>query len=91
MSDDINTLPNADERIALKAMIVEITAAYSKIDGQRQHIKDILTAAQEQFAIKKKYISKLAKVMYKNNYGDLAAENEHFESLYQTLVDNKNE
>lgn len=87
--DDGMSLPNAAERIKLKAMLVEMTKLMQMSDDNRQSLKEIAEAAQEAFGIKKKFVTKLAKTMYKHNYADLAAENEHFEILYENLVEGK--
>lgn len=86
---DLNIPTNAEERKRLKAMIVEMTHALSRIDGEREHMKEIAGVAAEEFGLEKKIINKLARTMFKNNYASLQAENEHFEFLYEALVDSK--
>ena len=80
-------LSNAEDRRKLKAMIIEMTNTLSRVDAEREHLKEIASAAVDEFDIQKKLINKLARTMYKNNYADLQAENEHFEFLYESLVD----
>lgn len=82
-------LSNAEDRRKLKAMIVEMTNTLSRADAEREHLKEIAKAVVEEFGIKKTLINKLARTMYKNNYADLQSENEHFEFLYESLVDAK--
>lgn len=88
MSND-RPIPNAKERKELKNVLVEITRSLRKMDDERQQIKDILQAAHEATGIKPKLIRKLASVMYKHSYKDVIEENEHFEHLYEVLVENK--
>jgi hypothetical protein len=80
---------NPSDRIKLKTMLAEITKCMQRIDDERQSIKEIAEAAQEQFDVKKKTVTKLARTMYKHNYADLRAENEHFEELYENLIEGK--
>lgn len=80
---------NAKELQALKVMIVEMTKCLNTIDGEREQMKEIAEAAEDKFGIKKKYINKVARVMYKSNYADLQAENEHFEDLYESVAEGK--
>jgi hypothetical protein len=87
MSFDIPSSPA--DRQKFKLMLVEMTKALQRIDLERESLKEIANSAQEQFSIKKKLVSKLARTMYKHNYADLQAENEHFETLYETLVEGK--
>ena len=78
-----------DERKKLKGVIVEITNCLDKMDQQRQHMKDIAVAAEEEFGIKKKDLNKMARIMYKQNYADFTAENEHFSHLYESVCEGK--
>jgi len=78
---------NPDERKALKTMIVEMTHCLQRIDDEKEQMKDIAAAAEEKFEIKKKYINKMARTMYKHNYADLQQETEHFEYLYEAVVE----
>lgn len=87
MSFDIPSSPA--DRQKFKLMLVEMTKALQRIDLERETLKEVANAAQEQFSVKKKLVSKLARTMYKHNYADLQAENEHFETLYETLVEGK--
>jgi len=86
---DLPIPSNAEDRRKLKAMIVEMTNALARVDAEREHLKEIASAAVEEFEIKKALINKLARTMYKNNYNDLQTENEHFEFLYESLVESK--
>lgn len=84
------TIPsNPKDRQELKAMLAEMTKCMQRMDDERESLGDIAKAAEEKFGIKKKVIRKLANTMYKHNYADLQAENEHFEVLYETLVEGK--
>lgn len=88
MNDTINSI-NPKDRTELKAMLAEMTNCMQRIDDEREHMGDIAKAAEEKFGIKKKIIRKLASTMYKHNYADVQQENEHFEFLYEALVEGK--
>ena len=89
MTDD-RTIPTSDkDRQELKVMLAEMTKAMGRIDDEREQITDIAKAAEEKFGIKKKIVRRLAMTMYKHNYADLQAENEHFEFLYETLIEGR--
>lgn len=77
---------NESDRKKLKAMIVEMTNSYARVDAEREACKEVADEAARQFEIPKKLINKLARTMYKRNYSDLQAENEDFELLYETLT-----
>ena len=87
MSSD--TITNPDDRKKLKAVIVEMTNCLEKIDQQREQIKEIAAAAEEEFKIKKKDLNKMARIMFKQNYSTFTAENEHFAHLYESVCEGK--
>ena len=74
------------DRQQLKLNLVEMTKCLLNADKEREHMKDIADIAHDAFGIPKKTINKLARIMYKQNYADLQAENEDFEFLYEALV-----
>mgnify|MGYP000338845105 CR=1 FL=1 len=83
----MSVLASPADRKAMKAMIVEMTNCLERIDGEKEQMKDIAEAAEEKFSIKKKFVNKMARTMYKHNYADLQQESEHFEILYETVVE----
>lgn len=78
---------NPDDRRALKAMIVEMTNSLERIDGEKEQMKEIVAAAEEKFSIKKKYITRMARTMFRQSYADLQSENEAFEYLYESVIE----
>ncbi len=80
---------NAGDRKKMKSMIVEMTNCLERIDSEKEAMKDIAEVAEDQFSIKKKYINRMARTMFKHNYADLQSENESFEFLYEAVVEGK--
>lgn len=78
------------DRKAMKTMIVEMTNCLERIDGEKEQMKEITAAAEDKFGIKKKFINKMARTMFKHNYADLQQETEHFEFLYEAVVEDTN-
>lgn len=87
MSEYIPT--NPADRQKMKTMLVEMTNCLQRMDDEREAMKDIAGVIEEKFEIKKKLVNKLARTIYKHNYADLQAENDHFSDLYETLVEGK--
>ena len=85
----MSDITNPKDAQALKVMVVEMTKCLQTIDNEREAMKEIAEAAEEKFGIKKKYINKVARTMFKHNYADLQAENEHFEDLYESVAEGK--
>lgn len=80
-------LSNPVDRQKLKLALVEMTHCFQRMDDERESAKDIAADCEEQYGISKKLINKVAKTMYKHSYADVQAENEHFEFLYESIVD----
>ena len=90
MSNNPLPIPSGSkERQEMKQMLAEMTACMQRMDDEREHIKDITKVIEEKFEIKSKVSRKLATTMYKHNYADVQAENDHFEFLYESLVEGK--
>lgn len=87
MAQQIPTSKN--ERDQLKAMLSEATHCMSRIEAEREQIKEILKAAEEKTGIKTKQLRKVATTMFKQNYADVRAEHDHFEFLYESLVEGR--
>lgn len=84
------SMPSGEkERQELKAMLAEMTKCMQRIDEEREQMGDIAKACEDRFGIKKKIFRKLATTMFKHNYADVQAENEHFSELYETLIEGK--
>lgn len=82
-------LTSKEQRAKFKALLGEITHAFQRIDDEREGIKEMIEDGSKTYALDKKTIRKMAVTMYKHNYADVKAENEHFEDLYETLVEGK--
>lgn len=84
--ENANILTNPEELKKFKQVLATITHYLQIIDDQKEAIKETVEEASGIYSIDKKIIRKLANVMYKHNYADIQAENEHFELLYESLV-----
>lgn len=85
----VNILNNAEERKKFKTMLAVLTAHMRDIDVHRESIKETVEGMAADYGLDKKVINKLAKTMYKHNYGSLQEENNHFAILYETIVEGK--
>lgn len=80
---------NTTDRKKMKSMIVEMTICLERIDSEKEAMKDIAEVAESQFGIKKKFINRMARTMFKHCYADLQSENNAFEYLYEAVIDGK--
>jgi len=76
----------AEDKKALLDSIVSITHCLARQDNEKANINDIAQAAQDKHGVKKKYIVKMAKVMYAKTFNDVQEEAAHFEALYEMII-----
>lgn len=87
-SSTIEIPSNPKKREGLKNAVVEITKHMQKVSHENEAIKDILSATESTTGIKKKYIRKMAKLMYTHEYSSHKTENQEFEELYEMIIHN---
>jgi len=80
------TLSSDADKKKLHAAIVEISNSMTRVEAERDLIKDIVKTASDNFQIPKKTISKIAKTYHKQNFSQAVAENEEFEELYEKIT-----
>ena len=73
-------------RKAIKKCMDELSASMSRIDGERDFIKEALANICEEYEMSKKTFRKLAKVYHKQNFSKEVAEHEEFETMYEQLT-----
>ena len=73
----------------LKDGIKEMSVVMSKIDNEKQALKDILGSMYDELKIPKKIINKLAKVYHKKSFAEESTEFNEFESLYTVVIEDK--
>ena len=90
MNDHSNHIPSdPKERDKMKGMLTEMTHRLRQIDDNREAMKEIADEVIKTYGLQRKIVNKLARTMYKHDYADIQAEQEHFEILYETLVEGK--
>lgn len=85
----IPSLPN--HRVAIKQMLKHISDSYTRIEGERDAIKEFIAEITETYDIPKKYVTQLAKVYHKLNMSQIKQENADFEELYSAIVESTTE
>jgi|TARA_R110000803_G_scaffold50693_3_gene105027 hypothetical protein len=80
----INKLSPADQKKVVGA-IKELSDSMTRIDAEKDLIKDIVQVTFENHEIDKKHIRKLASIYHKANMDEVRTEFDDLESLYETL------
>ena len=67
-------------------VLKEISNSMTRIEGERDYIKEAISAASEEHEIDKKILRKMATVYHKQNFDAVTGENDEFAELYETIV-----
>jgi hypothetical protein len=71
----------------VKAVLVEISNSMTRMDAEKEFIKDAIDAASKIHEIPKKTLNKMAKVFHKNNYSEELSSIEEFTTMYESIID----
>ena len=75
-----------EDRKKVHNALVEASNSLTRIDAERDLIKNIISDTSKNFQIPKKTIKKLVRVYHKQNFDEEVAVAEQFENLYETVV-----
>jgi len=73
-------------RSEIKKQLDEISNAMTRIDAERDYIREAIKETCEQHQLSKKTFRRMAKTHHKRNFSIEVADHEEFESMYQELV-----
>ena len=73
-------------RKAIKKCLEELSGSMTRIEGERDFIKEAIGDICDEYEMSKKTFRKLAKVYHKQNFSKEVAENEEFETMYEQLT-----
>lgn len=78
------------DRDKIKKMLGEVSNSMTRIEAERDLIKETIKEMSQEFNLPKRTLNKMAKVYHKQNFLREREEHEEFEDLYTTIVDNSN-
>lgn len=73
-------------RTAIKNCLQELSNSMTRIEGERDFIKEAIKDICEEHQLSKKTFRKLAKTYHRRNFSVEVAEHEEFESMYTELT-----
>jgi hypothetical protein len=85
MSNSIIIPSNPADRTKLKQMVNEAVDALTRVDSEREHIKEIKEEIKENFELPPKAISKIIILAHKRNAEAFAQDAEDTLELYEAL------
>ena len=74
----------------IKDAMFEISGAMTRIEGERDYIKESIAKVCEDFELNKKTFRKLVNTYHKQNFSKEVAEHEEFEKMYEDLTGETN-
>lgn len=83
-----NVIIPSDEqsKTDIKNALIQISDSMTRMEAERDHIKEVLIAIEDKVGVPKKYIRKMATIYHKQNLQEVKAENDDVETLYETVV-----
>ena len=79
-------IPSSDaDKQRMKGAMDEISNAYTRIEAEKDFIKEAIVSLEDDVGIPKKYLSKMARIYHKNNVSEVVAEIEDIEALLETI------
>lgn len=78
----------ADKK-AIKDAMQEISNSLTRIEAERDHVKETVKEISNKYQIPTRAFRKLATTYHKQNFNEEAASFEEFETLYESIVETK--
>jgi hypothetical protein len=79
-------ISNPEDRKKIKNALTEISDSMTRMEAERDLIKDIVNDVVDNFKLPKKYVNKMARIYHKQNFQTEQQETEELEALYITVV-----
>ena len=80
-------LPSSDsDKQRIKGCMEEISNSYTRMEAERDFIKEAIEALADDVDIPKKYLNKMARIYHKQNFSETVGEMEDLEALYETVI-----
>lgn len=87
--DALNLVINNEEhRDRIKKALQEMSGACTRIEAEKDFIKDVLIRLKDEVGIEPKYGRKLLKIYHNQNLQEQIEEAEEIEQLYTSVFDN---
>jgi hypothetical protein len=80
------TISSPEDKKKLKGAIQEISNSMTRMEAERDLIKEIIKEQSDQFQIPKKILAKIAKTYHKQNLTQEVEEHEDFVELYEEVT-----
>jgi len=76
-----------EDKKKLEKAIQEMSNSMTRIDAEKDLIKDIIQETHDSLGVEKKYIRKLATIWHKQNVNEVKTETDEIMELYEELFE----
>lgn len=83
----MSQISNPTDRQKIKKMLGEVSNSMTRIEGERDLIKETIKEMSQEFNLSKRQLNRMAKVYHKQNFSREKEEHEEFEDLYTSIVE----
>lgn len=83
---EVNMISNPADQQKLLGVLRECSDAKTRIASERDYIKEAVSAICDDLQLPKKLVNKMVKVYYNQNFNQEVAEQDLFETFYETIV-----
>lgn len=81
-----NVISNPADKLKIKKMMGEISNSYTRMEAERELIKETINALAEEYDLEKKQLRKMSRTYHKQNFSTVEAENEDFVFMYESIL-----
>jgi aspartokinase len=80
-------ISNPADRVKIKKMLTEVSNSMTRIEAERDLIKETIKEMSQEFNLSKRQLNRMAKVYHKQNFSREQEEHSEFEDLYTSIVE----
>lgn len=70
----------------IKDAVTEMSNSMLRIDSEREFQRDVCARIKDEVGLEPKYLKQLAKVYHKQNFTEVQAQQDDFETLYEEVI-----
>lgn len=75
-----------EDRKRIKTCMEEISNAFTRVEAEKDYIKEAIQSLSEEVDIPKKVLNKMARVFHKQNLPEVVGDVEDVEALYESVM-----
>lgn len=81
------SITNPTDKKKIKDALFEISNSLTRMEAERELIKEIIQDLSEEYDLPKKHINKIARAYHKQNFNQQVTDSEEFQELYSSLME----